>query len=62
MKMRKIIPYNPKLKEHAVDFYCKDLMLAIVVDGKNHYGNRDKDYRKDEKLNEFQRRGHSAFF
>ena len=89
MKLRKIIPYNPKLKEYArklrnsstytevqlwnylkkkqlrgydfdrqkpidnyiVDFYCKDLMLAIEVDGESHYGNREKDKRKDKRLN-----------
>ena len=91
MKHRKIIPYNPKLKEYArklrnnrtytevmlwnylkgkqlrgydfdrqrpidnfiVDFYCKDLMLATEVDGENHYGNREKDIRKDKRLNQF---------
>ena len=90
MKRRKIIPYNPKLKEYArklrnnstyteiqlwnylkkkqlrgydfdrqkpidnyiVDFYCKDLMLAIEVDGESHYGNTNKDKRKDKRLNE----------
>lgn len=90
MKRRKIIPYNPKLKEYArklrnnstfteiqlwnylkkkqlrgydfdrqkpidnyiVDFYCKDLMLAIEVDGESHYGNTDKDKKKDKRLNE----------
>jgi len=90
MKRRKIIPYNPKLKEFArklrknstytevqlwnylkkkqlrgydfdrqkpidkfiVDFYCKDLMLAIEVDGESHYGNTDKDRKKDNRLNE----------
>ena len=90
MKRRKIIPYNPKLKEYArklrknstytevqiwnylkkkqlrgydfdrqkpidnyiVDFYCKDLLLAIEIDGESHYGNTDKDKRKDKKLNE----------
>ena len=90
MKRRKIIPYNPKLKEYArklrnnstytevqlwnylkgkqlhgydfdrqkpinnfiVDFYCKDLMLAIEVDGESHYENRKKDKRKDKRLNE----------
>ena len=89
MKRRKIIPYNPKLKQYArklrnnstytevmlwnylkgkqvreydfdrqrpidnyiVDFYCKDLMLAIEVDGESHYGNREKDIRKDKRLN-----------
>ena len=90
MKLRKIIPYNPKLTEYArklrnsstytevqlwnylkkkqlrgydfdrqkpidnyiVDFYCKDLMLAIEVDGESHYGNREKDKRKDKRLNQ----------
>jgi very-short-patch-repair endonuclease len=90
MKRRKIIPYNPKLKEFAsklrknstytevqlwnylkkkqvrgydfdrqkpidkfiVDFYCKDLMLAIEVDGESHYGNTEKDKKKDKRLNE----------
>ena len=80
---RKIIPYNPKLKEYArklrknstfteimlwnylkgkqmkgfdfdrqrpidkyiVDFYCKDLQLAIEVDGESHYGNEKADKR-----------------
>ena len=86
---RKIIPYNPKLKEYArklrnnstytevmlwnylkgkqlrgydfdrqrpidnliVDFYCKDLMLDIEVDGESHYGNKEKDKKKDKRLN-----------
>jgi very-short-patch-repair endonuclease len=90
MKRRKIIPYNPKLKEFArklrndstfteimvwnylkgkqmrgfdfdrqrpidhyiVDFYCKDLFLAIEIDGESHYGNPDRDKRKDERLSE----------
>jgi very-short-patch-repair endonuclease len=90
MKKRKIIPYNPKLKEFArklrkdstfteimlwnylrgkqmrgydfdrqrpidnfiVDFYCKDLLLAIEVDGESHYANPEKDKRKDKRLNE----------
>lgn len=90
MKRRKILPYNPKLKEYArklrnnstytevqlwnylkkkqlrgydfdrqkpidnyiVDFYCKDLMLAIEVEGESHYGNNNKDKIKDKRLNE----------
>ena len=86
---RKIIPYNPKLKEYArklrknstfteimlwnylkgkqlkgfdfdrqrpidkyiVDFYCKDLQLAIEVDGENHYGNEKADKRRERRLN-----------
>lgn len=90
MKRRKIIPYNPKLKEFArklrndstfteimmwnylkkkqlrdfdfdrqrpidkyiVDFYCKDLFLVIEIDGESHYGNPEKDRKKDKRLNE----------
>ena len=90
LKRRKIIPYNPKLKEFArklrndstlseillwnylknkqlkgfdfdrqkpidnfiVDFYCKDLMLAIEIDGESHFGKEIKDQMKDEKLNQ----------
>jgi very-short-patch-repair endonuclease len=86
---RKIIPYNPKLKEYArklrknstfteimlwnylkgkqmkgfdfdrqrpidnyiVDFYCKDLQLAIEVDGESHYGNEKADKRREKRLN-----------
>ncbi len=89
MRRRKIIPYNPKLKEYArqlrnnstyteillwnylkgrqmkgydfdrqraidnyiVDFYSKDLMLAIEVDGESHYGNEKRDEKKDKRLN-----------
>jgi very-short-patch-repair endonuclease len=85
---RKIIPYNPILKERArelrnnstlseillwrelkgkqmmgydfdrqrpidnyiVDFYCKDLMIAIEIDGESHYGNEEKDSIRQEKL------------
>ena len=88
MKRRKIIPYNPKLKEYTrtlrnnstftevmvwnylkgkqmrgfdfdrqrpidnyiVDFYCKDLQLAIEIDGESHYGNPERDKKKDNRL------------
>jgi very-short-patch-repair endonuclease len=88
MKRRKIIPYNPKLKEYArklrndstfteillwdylkrkrmrgydfdrqraidnyiVDFYCKDLMLAIEIDGESHYGIEGRDVLRDKRL------------
>ena len=90
MRKRKIIPYNPKLKEYArklrkdstfteimvwnnlkgkqvrgydfdrqrpidnyiVDFYCKDLGLAIEIDGESHYGNEKRDEEKDKRLKE----------
>ena len=85
---RKIIPYNPNLKEKArelrynmtlsevalwnelkrkqlkgydfnrqrpiddfiVDFYCKDLMLAIEVDGESHIGKEQYDSLRDDRL------------
>ncbi|MFO7444733.1 MAG: DUF559 domain-containing protein [Ignavibacteriaceae bacterium] len=85
---RKIIPYNPKLKELArrlrkkstfseimlwnelkkfqvrdydfdrqrpidnyiVDFYCKDLMLAIEIDGEVHIGREVKDAIRQKRL------------
>jgi very-short-patch-repair endonuclease len=86
---RRIIPYNPILKERAkelrknstlaeillwdnlrgnqllgydfdrqrpidnyiVDFYCKDLSLAIEIDGESHHGNEKKDNQRDKRLN-----------
>ena len=88
---RKIIPYNPKLKERAkklrknmtqteimlwlelkgkkmrgydfdrqrpidnyiVDFYCKDLMLALEIDGESHYGNEKKDNKRQKKIESY---------
>ena len=35
-----------------VDFYCKDLQLAIEVDGESHYGNEEADIKRDRRLNE----------
>ncbi|MDY0082560.1 MAG: endonuclease domain-containing protein [Ignavibacteriaceae bacterium] len=90
MKRRKVLPYNPKLKEYArklrnnstfteimvwnylkgkqirgydfdrqkpidnyiVDFYCKELLLAIEIDGESHYGNAERDAKKDKRLRE----------
>ena len=85
---RKIIPYNPELKEFAkelrrnmtlsevllwnelkqkqmlgfdfdrqrpignyiVDFYCKDLSLAIEIDGKSHFNKYDYDEKRQDDL------------
>lgn len=87
---RKIIPYNPQLKEKArklrnnstftevmlwhclknkqmkgydfhrqkpldnyiVDFFCNELMLAIEVDGESHYGNEERDNKRQKRLEE----------
>ena len=40
------------IDNYIVDFYCKDLMLAIEVDGDSHYGNEKKDEEKDKRLNQ----------
>ena len=32
------------------DFYCKDLMLAIEIDGESHFGKEKYDEARDEKL------------
>jgi very-short-patch-repair endonuclease len=85
---RKIIPYNPELKELAkelrrnmtlsevllwnelkqkqmlgfdfdrqrpignyiVDFYCKELSLAIEIDGKSHFNKYDYDEKRQGEL------------
>jgi len=35
-----------------VDFYCKDLMLAIEIDGDSHIGKETYDAARDKRLNE----------
>ena len=35
-----------------VDFYCKDPRLAIEIDGESHYGNPERDKKKDNRLKE----------
>jgi very-short-patch-repair endonuclease len=33
-----------------VDFYCKDLQLAIEIDGECHHGKSKKDEKRDSRL------------
>ncbi len=40
------------IDNYIVDFYCKELQLAIEVDGESHYGNEERDRKKDMRLNE----------
>ena len=40
------------IDNYIVDFYCKDLSLAIEIDGESHYGNSAKDIKRDRRLNE----------
>ena len=39
------------IDNYIVDFYCKDLMLAIEIDGESHCGNEEKDKKRDKRLN-----------
>ncbi|MFZ0452735.1 MAG: DUF559 domain-containing protein [Ignavibacteriaceae bacterium] len=41
------------IDNYIVDFYCKDLKLAIEIDGESHYGREDKDKKRDKRLNKF---------
>ena len=38
------------IDNYIVDFYCKELMLAIEIDGESHYGKEEKDDYKDIRL------------
>ena len=40
------------IDNYIVDFDRKDIQLAIEVDGEIHYGNSEKDEKKDKRLNE----------
>ncbi len=40
------------LDNFIVDFYCKELMLAIEIDGESHCGKEEYDNYRDRKLNE----------
>ena len=39
------------IDNYIVDFYCKDLKLAIEIDGSSHYENEGKDKQRDKRLN-----------
>lgn len=40
------------IDNYIVDFYCKDLFLAIEIDGESHYGNTERDKKRDRRLKE----------
>lgn len=43
------------IDQYIVDFYCKDLQLAIEVDGSIHFkeGHQEKDKKRQERLESF---------
>ena len=40
------------IDNYIVDFYCKDLFLAIEIDGESHYGKEKKDEKRDKRLSQ----------
>ena len=38
---------------YIVDFFCNELMLAIEIDGESHYGNEEKDKRRQNEIEKF---------
>ena len=39
------------IDNYIVDFYCKELKLAIEIDGESHYGKEYRDKIRDKRLN-----------
>jgi len=38
------------IDKYIADFYCKDLMLAIEIDGETHIGKKEYDMKRQKKL------------
>lgn len=57
LKKKQLLGYDfdrqRPIDNYIVDFYCKDLLLAIEIDGESHYGNEEKDRIRDDKLRAF---------
>jgi very-short-patch-repair endonuclease len=57
LKKKKLLGYDfdrqKPIDNYIVDFYCKELKLAIEIDGESHYGKEEKDAYRDKRLNAF---------
>ena len=55
LKKKKLHGYDfdrqKPIDNYIVDFYSKELMLAIEIDGESHYGKEEKDAYRDKRLN-----------
>ena len=55
LKSKQMLGYDfdrqKPIDNYIVDFYCKDRQLAIEIDGESHYGNIERDKKKDKRLN-----------
>jgi len=38
---------------YIVDFYCNELLLAIEIDGESHYGNEEKDEKRQKEIEKY---------
>jgi len=38
---------------YIVDFFCNELLLAIEIDGESHYGNKEKDLRRQKEIEKY---------
>ena len=56
IKGKRVLGYNfnrqRPIDNYIVDFYCKDLQLAIEIDGESHYyeGAHERDVKRQNKL------------
>jgi very-short-patch-repair endonuclease len=54
LKNRKLKGYRfirqKPIGNYIVDFFCKELFLAIEIDGSTHYDKGDKDIKRQEEL------------
>ena len=54
LKGKQVLGYDfdrqKPIDNYIVDFFCKDLMLAIEIDGESHYGNEKRDEERDKRL------------
>ena len=54
IKQKKILGYDfdrqKPLDKYIVDFYCKELMLAIEIDGDTHYYSYEEDEKRQSDL------------
>jgi very-short-patch-repair endonuclease len=54
LKQKRMLGYDfdrqKPIKNYIVDFYCKDLSLAIEVDGNTHYYRYEEDLKRQREL------------
>lgn len=57
LKKRKLLGYDfdrqKPIAEYIVDFFCRELMLAIEVDGNSHDHKYEKDLSRQQKIKRF---------